>query len=72
MRDFYRVPEPSLEPPEPKIVGTCECCRDDICEGDEIVEFEGAQYHKDCFEDAAVSILHDRYGAMAMVAGEAS
>ena len=68
----YRLPEPSLEPPEPEIIGCCEHCREDICKGDEIVEFDGVQYHEDSFRDIAFGILRDRYGAMVCVAGEAS
>lgn len=68
MSGIYSQPEPSLEPPEPVIVGTCEHCGEDINEGDEIVEFSGATYHRDCFVDCAPTILFDRYGAMASVA----
>ena len=64
----HGLPEPPLEPPEPKVICTCEHCGDDINEGDEIVELDGEMYHRDCFEDIAVSLLLDRFGAMACVA----
>lgn len=64
----HGMPEPSLDPPEPKVISTCEFCGEDILEGDEIVEFDGVEYHRDCFDDIATSILFDRYGAMARVA----
>ena len=66
----YRLPERPLEPPEPKIACTCEYCKDDICVGDEMVEFGGATYHKDCFDDIAVRILIEKYGATVHMAGE--
>lgn len=43
MLGLYSVPEPPLDPPEPKIVGRCEHCDEDIYDGDDIVTLEGVQ-----------------------------
>lgn len=63
-------PERSLEPPEPRVFGECEACRDIIAEGDEIVEYGGGTFHKDCFADAAPTILRDYFGAKDKIAGQ--
>ena len=66
---FYRQPERALEPREPKIFGKCAYCGDDICEGDEVVAFDAADYHEYCFVDCAAAILFEKFGAIASVAG---
>ena len=43
--------------PEETEVYTCEHCGESIVVDDEYYEFEGKQYHYDCFPDAAVAIL---------------
>lgn len=70
MFGLYSLPEPPLEPPEPKIVCRCEHCSDIIYEGDDIVEIDGLTYHRDCFMDCAAEILFKNYGATARVAEE--
>lgn len=35
------------ERPEPKVVGCCEGCGDDILEGQDIYEFEGGLVHQE-------------------------
>lgn len=64
------IPERALEPPEPKVIGRCCYCRDDICLGDDIVKFDGEMYHMSCFDDSAVMLLMERYGARKTVAEE--
>lgn len=66
----YITPEPPLEPPEPKSVGKCTYCGEDIYIGDEITTLDGDVYHQDCFIDCAASILTDRYGALVGIAEE--
>ena len=68
MGAYFRIPEPLLEPPEPKAVGTCKRCGQEIYVGDEIVELSGDFYHEECFSDCAASILLSEFGAMACVA----
>ena len=49
--------------PEPEVVGICEGCGEDIYEGDDIYDFNGAMIHQDsgCCEEyisnAAISII---------------
>ena len=70
MSAIYSIPEPRLDPPEPVIVGRCQFCAEDIQKGDEIVEFGGLAYHRECFEDVAFSILVEKFGARICVAEE--
>lgn len=66
----YNIPEPRLDPPEPRTAATCDHCREDIYEGEEAVEFDGRYFHEDCFSDCAVGILMEHYGARRMSFGE--
>ena len=44
IRPIYDIPEPSLEPPEPRYIGWCEYCYADI--------YEDAEWeHLDCEEE---------------------
>lgn len=44
-RNFYED-----EPTEGKeVIGYCAYCKVEIFEGDEMVEYKGKKYHKDCF-----------------------
>lgn len=40
-----------IEEPEPKIIGQCAYCREDICEGTECFAFGGILVHAECFSD---------------------
>ena len=64
-----RMLERKLDPPEPKAVHSCQHCCEDIREGDKMAELDGAYYHLDCFQEAAFSILQERFGAAVGVAG---
>lgn len=55
----------ALEPPS---VYTCKVCGESIVSGDDYYELDGEFYHEECFEDKAVSILLDNFGAMKGVA----
>ena len=68
MRSTFGMPEPRVEPNEPKALGVCKCCNEYICEYDDIVIFDGGVYHSDCFADKAPEILLRDYGAIACVA----
>lgn len=46
----------------------CKYCGEDITQGEEYVELEGEHYHRECFEDSAVLILMEEYGAVKGVA----
>ena len=63
-----RIPQPQLDPPEPKAVGTCKHCNEEICVGDEIAEISGDYYHLGCFTDNAAGILIREFGAQKLVA----
>ncbi len=53
---------------DPPKVYHCKYCGEDIVEGEEYVELEGEHYHQECFEDNAVLILMEEYGAIKGVA----
>lgn len=50
--------------PAPPAFGRCKWCKDEILAGDEYVDLDGDYYHVDCFDDAAVEILYEEYGAI--------
>lgn len=54
--------------PDPPAVYTCKFCEEPIVKGDEYVEVDGDFYHEDCFNDCAVKILVERFGAVKGVA----
>lgn len=66
----YITPEPPFEAPEPKVVGQCKYCGQDIYLGDDIATFDGDVYHLDCFTECAATILTEKYGAKVGVAEE--
>lgn len=43
--------------PDPPAVCKCDYCGDAILAGEEYIEYESNNYHEECFEDAAESIL---------------
>ena len=45
-----RIPEPSLEPPEPKPVACCDECGDVLLEGDELWRIHDKVYCAACIE----------------------
>lgn len=49
--------------PEPPTVYTCKHCGEGIVENDNYYEVDGDYYHEECFNDAATSILTERFGA---------
>lgn len=58
------------EGPGPKVIHTCKFCGDDIVEGEECYELDGEYWHEDCFGDAALALLTERFGARLVVAEE--
>lgn len=55
---------------QPKVLGRCKWCYEDIVVGDEIVELEDDMYHSDCFSTCAPDILVEQFGATAKIAEE--
>lgn len=49
--------------PDPPTVYRCDHCGDPIFDGDEIYSLDGNHYHTECFEETAVEILIEEYGA---------
>lgn len=45
--------------PEPKSVGTCVWCGEDIIVGDRCYQIDGSMYHEDCVRENAYDILFD-------------
>ena len=56
---FDRIPEPSLEPPEPKVFGYCEHCGGEIYEGETCYRIDGQLIHEDCLRDFAENYFSD-------------
>lgn len=54
--------------PLPKVVCQCKFCKEDIVDGDEMVELDGESYHEDCFSDATMTLLFERFGAERSIA----
>ena len=54
--------------PDPPAIYTCKVCGESIVSGDYYYKLDGEYYHDDCFEDKAVDILLDQFGAMKSVA----
>ena len=53
--------------PEPKSFGECEECRDEIYDGEEMVEIEGKTFHYDCL---TVDNILEALGVRVKVAGD--
>ena len=68
MSAAYSLHEPCLDPPQLAAVCTCETCKEGVYAGDDIVKFDGAVYHRECFENVSVVILCERFGATVSVA----
>lgn len=45
--------------PDPESYGKCKMCKEDICEGDDMVEIEGKKYHYDCLSVCDVLEMFD-------------
>ena len=60
---FSICPSSCPNTPEPRAVGICDSCGEDILEGDEYVEIGTEEYHKGCLEDNALPMLLDLYKA---------
>lgn len=54
--------------PDPPTVYTCKHCSEPIVPGDEFYELDGDYYHEECFEDEALDILMNQFGAIKGVA----
>ena len=54
--------------PEPPTAYTCKYCGEPIVEGDLCYEIDGDHWHEECFNDDAVDILVEEFGAMKEVA----
>ncbi len=44
---MFRVPDPPLDPPMPKILAYCAGCGGEIYKGEEVYEIDGDIIHKD-------------------------
>lgn len=57
--DFPGYDEWKLNPPEPKVIKTCEECGCEICEGETYFDLQGAVIciEKDCFTKHAMKVL---------------
>ncbi len=54
--------------PEPAVFSTCAYCNEEIVDGENYVDFDGREYHEDCFTEAAEGILFEEYGAERCIA----
>lgn len=56
--------------PEPEAVCSCSCCKEDIEDGDDYVEFEGEYYCTWCLDDMTTRELVELFGGTWKTAGE--
>lgn len=54
--------------PEPEKVYQCECCGEDIVEGEEYIKIYDNYYHEDCFINNSVAIVEKEFDASTGVA----
>ena len=59
MKNWTDIPEPSLDPPEPEIVGHCPVCGEEIYKGNtvRIDELHGLKIHPECMFEYITSEL---------------
>lgn len=48
MKNWTDIPEPSLNPPEPEIVGYCPVCGEEIYKGNKVRFDNGVKIHPEC------------------------
>ena len=48
MRNWNDIPEPSMEPPEPKVIDHCAYCGDEIYSGNPVYLCDEGMVHVDC------------------------
>lgn len=48
MSGKYQIPEPSLTPPEPKVIDHCAYCGDEIYSGNPVYICDEGRVHADC------------------------
>lgn len=53
---------------DPPTAYVCALCGEPVVNGEEYAELDGEFYHRECFEEAAVDILLDKFGARKGVA----
>ena len=60
---MYDVPEPRywLEPPEPKTVGYCSECGQDIFAGENVWEIKGEWYCECCIDNSRTEAERNNY-----------
>lgn len=47
--------------PEPKVIGVCKWCDEDIVEGETYANINGQMYHADCIEDMSAGKLAELF-----------
>lgn len=48
MRNWNDIPEPSMEPPEPKVIDHCAYCGDEIYSGNPVYICDDGRVHAEC------------------------
>ncbi len=56
---FKRIYGLQYVPQEDKIFGYCDCCKEDIFEGETIYEIDGETIHEDCLLEYARKYFED-------------
>lgn len=54
---YFNIPEPSLYPPEPVIIGYCAKCRGELYQGEQAVSEDGERMCMNCFENHVQELL---------------
>lgn len=50
---YYDCPEPSLDPPDGKVVGYCCKCGGEVFRYDPVISYMGGIFHEECAPDDA-------------------
>lgn len=66
---YFNIPEPSLDEPEPVIVGYCSKCKGEIYQCDPKIFEDGKRMCKDCYESRVEELLRDSPAILAACLG---
>ena len=56
---YFNIPEPSLEPPDPVIIGYCSKCKGELYQDDPTVYEDGKRMCVDCFRERVEQLLRN-------------
>lgn len=56
---YFNIPEPSLEPPDPVIIGYCSKCKGELYQDEPTVYEDGKRMCVDCFRERVEQLLRN-------------